>query len=95
MRALILLVIYVGSTVYCLTDVSQQEDRRPFGLHKYWWIAVILLLPYIGAAAWILMRIVRGGSSMRAPSPVAPDDDPEYLGWLQNQRRRKRGRSDE
>lgn len=90
MRYLLILAVYIALTAYCITDVINQPDKNPHGLPKLLWIAVIILVPYVGAAAWLLLRFRRGRPA--PPAQSAPDDDPDYLRWLQQQeRRRKRG----
>lgn len=56
-------------------------------------IAVVVLVPYLGAAAWLLLRFRRRRPA-EPPRPAAPDDDPDYSRWLQRQehwRKRDKG----
>lgn len=90
MRYLALLALYVAVTAYCVTEVVNFRDKHPHGLPKALWIAVIVLVPYLGAAAWILMGFRRRGG--RPVRPASPDDDPEYLRYLRDQERLRRRR---
>lgn len=94
MRNLILMALYVVLVAYCVTDVRNHPDRQPFGLHKFAWILLIVLLPYLGAAAWIIVKLRAGGTGPRPTGPGAPDDDPEYLNWVAQQQRRRREQGD-
>lgn len=92
MRYLLLTAAYIAVAAYCITDILNHRDTEPFGLHRVVWVIIILLFPYIGAAAWLFLRFRGRGGTQRDQRPVAPDDDPEYLMWLREQeRRRKRG----
>jgi hypothetical protein len=87
MRYLLLMALYIALVAYCITDVLNHPDEEPYGLHRLLWIALIVLIPYIGAAAWLLMKFRRRGQAR--PRTVAPDDDPDYLRWLREQQRRR------
>lgn len=90
MLRLLLGLGYITLTVYAIADVAQHPDPKPFGLPRWLWIATIIVVPFLGAIAWLVIKFVGNadaGSSRR--KPVAPDDDPEYLAWLEQQRRRK------
>jgi len=82
-------------SVYCIVDIAQQDDARPYRLPKWAWI-LIVLVPFLGAAVWFFMRFVdpfEDSPDRRRGGPVAPDDDMDYLRWLEQQeRRRKRQR---
>ncbi|WP_062383628.1 PLD nuclease N-terminal domain-containing protein [Demequina iriomotensis] len=85
------LLVYLGLVIYALADVWQRPEREPYGVTKGLWTAIVLFLPFVGALAWIVLKLLRPDSGP-APrkGPVAPDDDPEYLAWLREQGRRKR-----
>jgi len=87
MKYLVLLVLYAALVAYCLTDVMNRRESSPYGLHKVLWVFFILFVPYVGAIFWLVARF-RGGSSRPAPGPKGPDDDPDYLRWLRDQKRR-------
>lgn len=90
MRYAVLALVQIGLAVYCIVDISNATERRPRGIAKAAWYLMVVFLPFIGGIAWILLkwREGRGGSGARPPR--APDDDPDYLRWLA-QRRRRRG----
>jgi hypothetical protein len=69
---------YLGLTVYSVIDCLQtpaEELHRPT---RGWWLAAILLLPVIGAAAWLLAG--RTGRGRHERSPAGPDRSAGY-GW--------------
>jgi hypothetical protein len=80
--------------VYALLDCLRRPGDQVRGLPKVAWVAVILLLPVIGALAWLLAGRGRGpaGPPRRPERPVAPDDDPDFLWRLEQERRRREKR---
>lgn len=77
-RYIVLFVIAaVVFTVFSIIDCAVQPATRHRGVSKPWWI-VITCVPVIGGLLWFLIGRARR-SQMR---PVAPDDDPAFLGSL-------------
>jgi hypothetical protein len=69
---------YLGLTVYSVIDCLQtpaDELQRPT---RGWWLAVIVLIPVIGAIAWLLTSQVGRGRHERAPD--GPEQAAGY-GW--------------
>lgn len=83
LRALPLLV-GLALTIYALTDCLQAGTRK--GQAKVGWLAAILLLPFVGALAWLLAGRSSSGGTGRPrtgrPPPRGPDDDPDFLRGL-------------
>lgn len=105
MKALVY-VVPIAIAIYALFDLARSEVHERAGIHRLAWAAVIVLLPVIGPLVWILVsRLQQQGGPTRTPSPshpfptrppsrsgpVAPDDDPDFLWKLDQQRRRKDG----
>lgn len=81
--------------VFCLIDSVQADERRIRNLPKWAWVALIILLPVMGAIFWLIAgRPLRnsagpelpapsnraaGPSAYERPRPKGPDDDPEFL----------------
>jgi len=82
----ILGAVVVVLTIYTLVDCAVFDRARIRGVPRWAWILVILLLPVIGPALWLLIgRGRRAGASSggaRATRQIAPDDDPEFLRGL-------------
>lgn len=57
-------------------------------------LKVVLFLLLVSAAIYFLVRIVdsrgKGGSPQRPV--VGPDDDPDFLSWLDRKRKRDQGK---
>lgn len=100
-RALFFLVI-IGLAVYALADIATSDERSRRGLPKGAWF-LVALVPIAGPLAWILTSRAapaagtagpgRPGAGPRRSGPVAPDDDPDFL-WRLDQERRRRERED-
>ncbi len=89
LRALPLIVALVLA-VYCVVDVLQTEARllRPLG--RLGWLAVVLLVPIVGPLVWILTARMRAPSAATpAPRMVAPEDDPEFMRKMREERAKR------
>jgi hypothetical protein len=92
-------------TIYALISCIQTPDADVPYLHKIVWVLLIVLVPVVGPIVWLLVsraaRVSAGGSQgtsatygprLSGPQPTrvaAPDDDPEFLAWLERQQRRR------
>lgn len=82
--------LVLGLTVYALIDCVRTDEAQVRSLPKALWLAVVLFVPLVGAAAWVLLGRERGGPPRRKPvGPLAPDDDPSFLRQLDLERRRR------
>ncbi|WP_026181206.1 PLD nuclease N-terminal domain-containing protein [Demetria terragena] len=83
MPRVIVPLLGLALTVYALVDCGQTGARRTRYLPKPAWLAVIVLLPFLGPAGWLLVGKVRQapGPSRRS-RPRGPDDDPDFLRGL-------------
>lgn len=95
-------VILVGLVVWCVLDISRSDEDERLGVHPALWMALVVLVPVLGAVVWVLVsrgrraaRRQAGGPGRparpggRRPGPVAPDDDPDFLRRLDEERRRR------
>ena len=78
MPRFVLYVLIVGLSVYALVDCLQTPN--PKALPKIIWILIIVGLPILGPALWILFGRSNGRGWGRGDDDVfAPDDDPSFL----------------
>ncbi|MDO5751152.1 MAG: PLD nuclease N-terminal domain-containing protein [Rothia sp. (in: high G+C Gram-positive bacteria)] len=106
-RALVMILpplLAIGFAVYALIDAARSDAERIRNLPKGAWISLIVLFNVVGSAAWFIAGRPKG-QSVPKPSDVlrrepelpargaAPDDDEEYLRWLEQQAKRKRDSS--
>ena len=92
MRNLAVLLI-IGLIVYCVIDVIRSTDDERLGVHPIFWVALILVVPLVGALVWLAVRWSRRtaggpGPSTRNRRTTGPDDDPDFLSRLDDDRRR-------
>ncbi|PYC67842.1 hypothetical protein C7C46_29840 [Streptomyces tateyamensis] len=92
---LIVLALWVWAFVDCLTTPEEQVQHLP----KVAWVLIILFFGEVllGPLAWLIAGRRRGPfTEPRPPAAargrtVAPDDDPEFLAWLDRPRDQERG----
>jgi Phospholipase_D-nuclease N-terminal len=97
-------LISLALTIYALFSCVQTRDEDVPYLPKLVWVVIIVLVPFAGAIIWLVMsrRAPAGGQSSRGaasrgpapsgpqPRTTGPDDDPEFLAWLDRQQRRNK-----
>lgn len=91
---IVLVVVAVAFTIYTLVDVLLTDRSRVRAFPKAAWAVIVVLLPVIGGVLWLIVGKARRtpGST---PRPVAPDDDPTFLGTLNRDDLAKRAEQDE
>lgn len=89
MLRVLLVLLVVGVTVYAVIETRRADATEVRGLSPRVWLAVIVLLPPLGALAWFLVGRPNRGRPPRNRAvrrPVAPDDDPDFLRRLAEER---------
>ncbi|MFE5342493.1 PLD nuclease N-terminal domain-containing protein [Isoptericola sp. NPDC056578] len=61
------MLAYLALVVYALVDVVQSDEEDGGGIQKGFWILIILLLPFAGSVAWIVVS--RRARADRRPAP--------------------------
>ncbi|MGX5356900.1 PLDc N-terminal domain-containing protein [Kocuria sp. KH4] len=80
----------VGVIVYSLIECARTDSAAMRGLRKGGWIAVIVLLPLLGALLWLFLGRPRGAADSSGPARgKGPDDDPQFLRNLEERRRQQ------
>lgn len=83
MLRILLPVLLIAFTVFCLVDVAKTGADDVRNLPKAVWLLLVLVLPGIGGIAWLLAGRQRGtgplGRGPRPAGPLGPDDDPDFL----------------
>jgi hypothetical protein len=80
-RALILLAVAaVVFWVFSIVDCAVQSPARHRGVSKNTWLVIVVLIPVIGGILWFAIGRTRPDAQRRGP--VAPDDDPNFLGTI-------------
>ena len=108
MSRFLLYAIPVVVTLYALIDCLQTPRGLERTLPKWLWLVVIIVIPLLGAVAWLIAgrapRSAYGASEApagprrlgRTRGAVAPDDDPRFLRQLDDEawQRKMRERRD-
>ncbi|WP_218222103.1 PLD nuclease N-terminal domain-containing protein [Nesterenkonia sp. Act20] len=86
-----LAIVGLGLLIYSLIECLQTPRHRIRVLPRIAWIAVIVLLPIVGAGLWLGFGRVRDPKKgSQAPQrPSSPDDDPDFLRQVEIQRRHR------
>ena len=78
---LLMLALIAIAMISVLSAERGEVRRLPRGV----WVAIILLLPVVGAALYLWLGRparrprLRATTAEASPRPLAPDDDPEFL----------------
>ncbi len=87
----VLVPIVILLMIFSVVDIAVLERSRVRFLPKLAWIVLVLVLPIVGPVIWFVVGRGRPGegytvaSTAPAPrrlGPIAPDDDPDFLGRL-------------
>ncbi|GAB3100463.1 PLD nuclease N-terminal domain-containing protein [Isoptericola nanjingensis] len=77
------MLAYLALVVYALVDVVQSDEEDGGGIQKGFWILIVLLLPFAGSIAWLVVsRRVRAnrGPAPRTGYPAGPVPPAQYPG---------------
>ncbi|MFE0738524.1 PLD nuclease N-terminal domain-containing protein [Streptomyces sp. NPDC058855] len=93
LRAL-MFILPLALLIYAFIDCLNTPEDETRHLPKVIWVIVILLFPVVGSVGWIAT------GKQRRPRParggwVAPDDNPEFLNSLREEKSREERRRDE
>ncbi|MEP6841915.1 MAG: PLD nuclease N-terminal domain-containing protein [Pseudolysinimonas sp.] len=89
--ARVLYPIIVLMMIFAVVDIAVIERGRIRALPRGVWIAIAIILPVVGPVLWFFVGRLRRGegtsvsaaaSAPRRLGPIAPDDDPDFLGRL-------------
>jgi hypothetical protein len=89
--AKVLAPIVILLMIFAVVDIAVIERARIRRLPRGAWIVLAIVLPIVGPVLWFFVGRMRPGEGTSAsavasaPSrlgPIAPDDDPDFLGRL-------------
>lgn len=105
MLRVLMFLVPLALAIYALVDCISTKDDEVKHLPKLVWIVLIVFAWVIGPLAWIFMgrqRVLpgRAGAPGRSPAGrrpggwVAPDDNPEFLRSINEERQRADNKKD-
>jgi hypothetical protein len=56
-------LLLIALTVYCVADILRSEDDERLGAPPFLWVLLVVLIPFFGSVAWLLVS--RGQRSGR------------------------------
>ncbi len=65
--------------IYAVVEVAQADALRVRLMPRWLWVVAIILLPGVGAIAWLLFGRPTAAPGRTPKPPKAPDDDPDFL----------------
>ena len=77
------MLAYLALVVYALVDVVQSDEEDGGGVQKGFWILIILLLPFAGSIAWLVVSRRARAHLRPAPRtgyPAGPVPPAQYPG---------------
>lgn len=93
MGRVLFFIALLAVIIYALVDCIGSHARDVRSIPKSAWLAVIVLLPLVGAGLWFALGRPRDeGEFQSRPAPrrpAAPDDDPNFLRNLDSTRRQE------
>ncbi|MEU7068058.1 PLD nuclease N-terminal domain-containing protein [Streptomyces sp. NPDC046161] len=86
-------LLIIALTIYAFIDCLNTPEEEVKHLPKVVWVLIILLFSIVGPVVWLFAgrtRAAAGGGRVRRGDWVAPDDNPEFLRSLREERERDR-----
>jgi hypothetical protein len=82
-------VVAVVLAIYCLVQLAQSRADLVRTLPRWLWALVIALIPVLGPVGWLVLGRPQGPRPSPPPRqgrPLAPDDNPDFLRRLRENR---------
>lgn len=87
--SVILIVLFVAFTIFAFIDCIRTEESRIRALPRVIWVVLILLISPFGGILWFALgKASPSRESVGARRSRAPDDDPEFLRRLGEDKQR-------
>ncbi len=73
-------LVTIGLLVYAGVELTRTPAAQVRTLSKPMWYLLLLLVPLLGAVAWLLFGRPKADPTLAPPArPIAPDDDEDFL----------------
>lgn len=82
MARVLLIIVIVMLTVYCVVEVAQARGYRVRAMPRWLWAFTVICVPVIGPIAWLMLGRPLNPRRPLGRGPGAPDDDEDFLRGL-------------
>ncbi|MEV5437825.1 PLD nuclease N-terminal domain-containing protein [Streptomyces sp. NPDC052682] len=88
MLRVLMFLVPLALSVYAFIDCISTKDEDIRHMPKPLWAILVLLFPLVGSISWIIAGKKRTLAAGRPRQWVAPDDNPEFLRSLEEEKKR-------
>lgn len=83
MNRVLIIVVIVALTIYCIVEVAQSQTYRVRLMPKWLWACAVICLPVVGPLAWLVWGRPNTPAVERPRSrDQGPDGDDDFLRGL-------------
>ncbi|MFI1413185.1 PLD nuclease N-terminal domain-containing protein [Streptomyces sp. NPDC020707] len=90
MLRVLMILVPLALSIYAFIDCITTDEKDVRYIPKPLWAILVLLFPLVGSISWLIVgrvRTPRGASSSRRGGWVAPDDNPDFLKSLRDEKK--------
>ncbi|GGZ15475.1 PLD nuclease N-terminal domain-containing protein [Streptomyces poonensis] len=104
MLRVLMILVPLALSIYAFIDCITTQEKDVRHIPKPLWAILILLFPLVGSISWLIVgrdrasasgRIGGGGARRSGGGWVAPDDNPDFLKSLEDERKKDGDSRDE
>ncbi|MFE9648069.1 PLD nuclease N-terminal domain-containing protein [Streptomyces sp. NPDC006365] len=92
MLRVLMVLVPLALSIYAFIDCISTDEKQIRYIPKPLWAILVLLFPLVGSISWLLVgkeRTARRATGGRPGGFVAPDDNPEFLKSLKDEKSSK------
>ncbi|TPQ22304.1 PLD nuclease N-terminal domain-containing protein [Streptomyces sporangiiformans] len=92
MLRVLMVLVPLALSIYAFIDCISTDEKEIRYIPKPLWAILVLLFPLVGSISWLLVgkdRTARRAAGGRPGGWVAPDDNPEFLKSLKEEKSSK------
>ncbi|MEU0282615.1 MULTISPECIES: PLD nuclease N-terminal domain-containing protein [unclassified Streptomyces] len=86
MLRVLMLLVPLALSIYAFIDCITTDEKEIRYLPKPIWAILVLLFPLVGSISWLIVGRERTTAVRRGGGWVAPDDNPEFLNSLKDEK---------
>ncbi|CAL9531234.1 PLD nuclease N-terminal domain-containing protein [Streptomyces sp. NPDC057838] len=95
MLRVLMFLVPLALSVYAFIDCISTKDDDIRHMPKPLWAILVLLFPLVGSISWLIAGKKRTPAASRPRQWVAPDDNPDFLKSLDEEKRDEDPKRDE